>query len=43
VNQENKKLLKLISLYSELATCGVMDNKRKESLKVEIINLINSQ
>ncbi|KAA6330617.1 hypothetical protein EZS27_020700 [termite gut metagenome] len=41
--RDNKKLLKLISLYSELATCGVMDNKRKESLRVEIINLINSQ
>lgn len=37
------KLLKLISLYSDLATCGVMDGKRKESLKAEIIDLINSQ
>jgi hypothetical protein len=35
------KLLNLISLYSELATCGVMDGKRKENLKAEIINLIN--
>lgn len=34
-------LLNLISLYSELATCGVMDGKRKENLKAEIINLIN--
>lgn len=38
--RENQKLLKLISLYSELATCGVMDGKRKENLKTEIINLI---
>lgn len=35
------KLLNLISLYSELATCGVMDGKRKENLKAEITNLIN--
>ena len=35
------KLLNLISLYSELATCGVMDGKRKENLKAEVINLIN--
>lgn len=41
--QNNKKLLKLINLYSELATCGVMDGKRKENLKAEIINLINGQ
>lgn len=39
--RNTKKLLKLISLYSELATCGVMDGKRKESLKSEIVNLIN--
>jgi D-serine deaminase-like pyridoxal phosphate-dependent protein len=39
--RENKKLLQLISLYSELATCGVMDGKRKENLKAEIIDLIN--
>jgi hypothetical protein len=39
--KDNAKLLRLISLYSELATCGVMDGKRKESLKAEIINLIN--
>ena len=37
------KLLNLISLYSELATCGVMDGKRKENLKAEITNLINEQ
>lgn len=40
--KDNAKLLKLISLYSELATCGVMDGKRKENLKAEIINLINT-
>ena len=39
--RNNNKLLKLISLYSELATCGVMDGKRKESLKAEISDLIN--
>lgn len=39
--QNTKKLLQLISLYSELAACGVMDGKRKESLKAEIVNLIN--
>ena len=37
----NNKLLKLISLYSELAICGVMDGKRKESLRTEINDLIN--
>ncbi|MBD8387431.1 BfmA/BtgA family mobilization protein [Dysgonomonas sp. BGC7] len=39
----NKKMLKLIALYSELATCGVMEGKKKETLKTEIVNLINSQ
>ena len=39
----NKKLLDLIVLYSELSTCGVMDGKRKENLKTEIYNLINSE
>ena len=39
--RNNNKHLKLISLYSELATCGVMDGKRKESLKAEISDLIN--
>jgi len=38
---DNTRLLKLINLYSDLATCGVMDGKRKESLKTEIIDLIN--
>lgn len=38
--RSTKKLLKLIQLYSELSACGVMDGKRKESLKNEIINLI---
>ena len=41
--KDNKKLLQLISLYSELATAGLMDGKRKENLKAEIINLINHQ
>jgi hypothetical protein len=40
--RDTKKLLKLLSLYSELASCGVMDGKRKENLKAEIIELINS-
>jgi hypothetical protein len=39
--KDNVKLLKLISLYSDLASCGVMDGKRKENLKAEIMNLIN--
>ncbi|MDD4226896.1 MAG: BfmA/BtgA family mobilization protein [Mariniphaga sp.] len=39
--KDNKKLLKLISLYSELSACGVMDGKRKENLKAEIMKLIN--
>ena len=39
--QDNKKLLDLIALYTELTTCGVMDGKRKENLKAEIINLVN--
>lgn len=39
--RSNNKLLKMISLYSELATCGVMDGKRKESLRAEINDLIN--
>ena len=40
--RDYKKLLQLIRLYSELSACGVMDSKRKESLKTEIINLINT-
>ena len=39
--RKNNQLLKLISLYSELAICGVMDGKRKESLRTEINDLIN--
>jgi hypothetical protein len=39
--KDNAKLLKLISLYADLASCGVMDGKRKENLKAEIMNLIN--
>ena len=41
--RNNNKLLQLISLYSELAACGVMDGKRKENLRNEINDLINSQ
>lgn len=41
--RDNKKLLQLISLYSELSACGVMDGKRKENLKAEIIDLINEK
>ncbi len=41
--RDNKKLVQLISLYSELATCGVMDGKRKENLKIEINDLINEK
>ena len=41
--RDNKKLLQLINLYSELATTGLMDGKRKDNLKAEIINLINEK
>ena len=41
--RNNNKLLKLISLYSELAICGVMDGKRKENLRAEINDLINEK
>ena len=40
--RDDKKLHQLIQLYSELSACGVMDSKRKENLKAEIINLINT-
>ena len=40
--RDYKKLLNLIQLYSELSACGVMDSKRKENLKAEIANLINT-
>ena len=40
--RDYKKLLRLIQLYSELSACGVMDSKRKENLKAEISNLINT-
>ncbi|EDS13603.1 BfmA/BtgA family mobilization protein [Bacteroides stercoris] len=40
--RDYKKLLNLIQLYSELSACGVMDSKRKENLKAEITNLINT-
>ncbi|KAA6337427.1 hypothetical protein EZS27_014479 [termite gut metagenome] len=41
--RDNKKLLNLLSLYAELSACGVMDGKRKENLKAEIMNLINEK
>ena len=41
--RDNVKLLKLINLYVDLAGCGVMDGKRKESLKAEIYQLINPE
>ncbi len=41
--RDNQKLFQLIYLYSELASCGVMDGKRKENLKTEIVNLINEK
>ena len=41
--RDNKKLLDLIILYADLAACGVMDGKRKESLKTEIHKLINAE
>ena len=40
--RDNKKLLHLIQLYSELSVRGVMDSKKKEKLKNEIGNLINT-
>ena len=40
--RDYKKLFHLIQLYSELSACGVMDSKRKENLRAEIINLINT-
>ena len=33
----------MINLYADLAACGVMDGKRKESLKAEIYQLINPE
>ena len=41
--RDNKELLDLIILYTDLAACGVMDGKRKESLKTEIHKLINTE
>ena len=41
--RDNKKLLEILSLYAELSACGVMDSKKKESLKTDIINIIESQ
>ena len=39
--KDNNKFLQLVSLYSELAACGVMDGKRKENLRNEINDLIS--
>ena len=39
--KNNAGLLRLIGLYADLASCGVMDGKRKENLKTEIMSLIN--
>lgn len=41
--RDNAKLLTLINLYADLSACGVMDGKRKESLKAEIYQLINPE
>ena len=41
--RDNKKLLQLISLYAELSACGMMETKKKESLKTEITTLIENQ
>ena len=40
--RDYKKRLHLIQLYSELSACGVMDSKKKDNLKAEIINLIST-
>ncbi len=40
--RDYKKLFQLMQLYSELSACGVMDSKKKENLKAEITNLINT-
>ncbi len=40
--RDAKKLLKVINLYSELANCGVMESKKKEKLRTEIVNLVNN-
>ncbi len=41
--KDNTKLLQLINLYAELSICGMMETKKKENLKVEIVNLINDK
>lgn len=42
LKQGNKKVEQIIYLYAELSNCGVMDSKKKENLKMQIANLINS-
>lgn len=41
--RDNAKLLTLINLYADLSACGVMDGKRKGSLKAEIYQLITPE
>ena len=43
LKQGNKKIEQIVYLYAELSNCGVMDSKKKENLKTQIVNLINSQ
>ena len=43
LQQGNKKVMQLVYLYTELVNCGMMDTKRKENLKTEIVNLINGK
>lgn len=43
IHQRNyKTLFQLLQLYAELSICGVMDSKKKENLKTEINNLIDT-
>ncbi|MDR0864274.1 MAG: hypothetical protein LBO74_05000 [Candidatus Symbiothrix sp.] len=35
------RLFQLITVYAELAACGITDGKKKERLKEDIDNLIN--
>ena len=41
--RDNKKLLEIFSLYAELSACGMMETRKRESLKDEIITLIENQ
>ena len=43
IHQRDYKKLRIVWRFSsELSACGVMDSKRKENLKTEIISLINT-